>query len=147
MSVAGKCAVVTGSNSGIGLGVAEEMARLGADVVLNSFTDRPEDHALAERLAGAHGVRAIYVQADMADGAACRGLVDPRRRRDGARRHPRQQRRHPARRPDPGLPGREVGPDHRDQPLLGLPHHRRGVAADAGAGLGPNSSTSPPRTA
>ena len=47
MSVGGKCAVVTGSNSGIGLGVAEELARLGANVVLNSFTDSPEDHALA----------------------------------------------------------------------------------------------------
>jgi 3-hydroxybutyrate dehydrogenase len=75
MSVAGKCVVVTGSNSGIGLGVAEEMARLGADVVLNSFTDRPEDHALAERIAAEHGVRAIYVPADMADGDACRALV------------------------------------------------------------------------
>ena len=38
--------------------------------------------------------------------------------------------------PDPGLPGREVGPDHRDQPLLGLPHHRRGAAADARQGWG-----------
>ena len=47
MTLAGKTAVVTGSNSGIGLGVAEELARAGADVVLNSFTDRPEDHALA----------------------------------------------------------------------------------------------------
>jgi 3-hydroxybutyrate dehydrogenase len=35
MSIAGKCAVITGSNSGIGLGVAEELARLGVDVVLN----------------------------------------------------------------------------------------------------------------
>ena len=40
MSVGGKCAVVTGSNSGIGLGVAEELARLGANVALNSFSDR-----------------------------------------------------------------------------------------------------------
>ena len=44
----GKTAVITGSNSGIGLGVAEELARAGADVVLNSFTDRPEDHAIAD---------------------------------------------------------------------------------------------------
>ena len=36
-----KTAIVTGSNSGIGLGVAEELARAGADLVLNSFTDRP----------------------------------------------------------------------------------------------------------
>jgi 3-hydroxybutyrate dehydrogenase len=67
--------VITGSNSGIGLGVAEELARLGANVVLNSFTDSPEDHALARRLAEEHQVRAVYVQADMSDGDACRRLV------------------------------------------------------------------------
>ena len=44
MSLKGKTAIITGSNSGIGLGVARELARSGADVVLNSFTDRPEDH-------------------------------------------------------------------------------------------------------
>ena len=48
MTLKGKTAVITGSNSGIGLGVAREMARAGADVVLNSFTDRDEDHALAD---------------------------------------------------------------------------------------------------
>ncbi len=44
-----KTAVVTGSNSGIGLGIAEALAGQGCNVVLNSFTDSPEDHALAER--------------------------------------------------------------------------------------------------
>ena len=43
--LAGKLAVVTGSNSGIGLGVAKELAKQGADVVINSFTDRPEGYA------------------------------------------------------------------------------------------------------
>ena len=75
MSVGGKCAVVTGSNPGIGLGIAEELARLGANVALNSFTDSAEDHTLARRLADAHGVRVIYVQADMAKGDDCRRLV------------------------------------------------------------------------
>src|SRR5690606_18100911 len=64
-----------GSNSGIGLGVAEALAAAGADVVLNSFTDAPEDHALAEGIAGRTGVRAIYLKADMASGDACRSLV------------------------------------------------------------------------
>ena len=75
MSIAGKCAVVTGSNSGIGLGVATELTKLGADVVLNSFTDRPEDHGIADRLAEEHKVRAVYVRADMSKGEDCRALV------------------------------------------------------------------------
>ena len=51
MSLKGKTAIVTGSNSGIGLGVARELAKAGANVVLNSFTDREEDHALAKEIA------------------------------------------------------------------------------------------------
>lgn len=75
MSLSGKSAVITGSNSGIGLGIAEELARLGADVAINSFTDSAEDHALAERIAREHGVRCVYVQADMSDGDQCRALM------------------------------------------------------------------------
>ena len=72
---AGKTAIITGSNSGIGLGVAEALAASGADVVLNSFTDRAEDHALAADLARRHGVSVRYIAADMANGAACRQLI------------------------------------------------------------------------
>jgi len=75
MSLSGKCAVITGSNSGIGFGIAEELARLGANVVLNSFTDATEDHALAERVAAEHKVRAAYVSADMSKADDCRALV------------------------------------------------------------------------
>jgi 3-hydroxybutyrate dehydrogenase len=75
MQLSGKTAVITGSNSGIGLGVAEELARAGANVVLNSFTDRPEDHALAADLAARFGVTARYIAADMSNGDACRNLV------------------------------------------------------------------------
>ena len=76
MSLAGKTAVITGSNSGIGLGVAHELARAGASVVLNSFTDRAEDHALAAELGDIHGVNARYIGADMSDGTACRRLIE-----------------------------------------------------------------------
>jgi len=75
MSLAGKTAVITGSNSGIGLGVAQELAKAGADVVLNSFTDREEDHALAAEIARVCGVGAKYVQADMSKAEDCRRLV------------------------------------------------------------------------
>ena len=138
MSVGGKCAVVTGSNSGIGLGVAEELARLGADVVLNSFTDRPEDHALARSSPTSIRSASSTSRPTCPTATTAAALVATRRRAARPRRHPGQQRRHPARRPDPGLPRRQVGPDPRDQPLLGLPHHRRRPAADARPGLGPH---------
>ena len=76
MSLAGKTAVVTGSNSGIGLGVARALAEAGADVVLNSFTDRDEDHAIARKIADETGVTARYIQADMSNGDQCRALID-----------------------------------------------------------------------
>ena len=50
-ATARKTAIVTGSNSGIGLGIAHALAAAGHNVVINSFTDRDEDHALARMLA------------------------------------------------------------------------------------------------
>lgn len=73
---AGKTAVITGSNSGIGLGVAEEFAKAGINVVLNSFTERDEDHALAEKIAAATGSKVIYIKADMAKGEECAQLIE-----------------------------------------------------------------------
>jgi 3-hydroxybutyrate dehydrogenase len=73
--LSGKTAVITGSNSGIGLGIAKELAKAGADVVLNSFTDREEDHALAAEIAAQEGVSARYIKADMSKGDECRALV------------------------------------------------------------------------
>ncbi len=76
MSLQGKTAVITGSNSGIGLGIAWELARAGADVVLNSFTDRDDDHAIAKDIADQTGVTARYIKADMSKGEECRGLIE-----------------------------------------------------------------------
>lgn len=76
MSLQGKTAVITGSNSGIGLGVARELARAGADVVLNSFTDRDEDHQLAADLGREFGITARYIKADLSKGAQARALVE-----------------------------------------------------------------------
>lgn len=76
MNLSGKTAVITGSNSGIGLGVAESLAAAGADIVINSFSDRPEDHALAQNLAEKHGVTARYIAADMSTAAGARSLVE-----------------------------------------------------------------------
>ncbi|MFZ5961692.1 3-hydroxybutyrate dehydrogenase [Thalassococcus sp. BH17M4-6] len=76
MSLKGKTAIITGSTSGIGLGIAREMAKAGADVVLNSFSDRDEDHALAREIGEEHGVTARYIQADMSKADACRRLIE-----------------------------------------------------------------------
>jgi 3-hydroxybutyrate dehydrogenase len=76
MTLAGKTAVITGSTSGIGLGIAHEMAKAGAAVVINSFTDRDEDHALAREIADTHGVTARYIKADMSQPVECRALIE-----------------------------------------------------------------------
>jgi 3-hydroxybutyrate dehydrogenase len=76
MSLKGKTAIITGSNSGIGLGVARSLAAAGADIVLNSFTDRDEDHALAEEIAKANGVSARYIKADLSKGDEARNLIE-----------------------------------------------------------------------
>ncbi|WP_415402782.1 3-hydroxybutyrate dehydrogenase [Tateyamaria sp. SN3-11] len=76
ISLAGKTAVITGSNSGIGLGMAWELARAGADVVLNSFTDAADDHALAKEIAEETGTNTRYIQGDMSKGDQCRTLIE-----------------------------------------------------------------------
>lgn len=61
----GKTALVTGSTSGIGLGIAGELARLGANVVLNGFGDKAEIERLRLDLARGHGVRVSHDGADL----------------------------------------------------------------------------------
>ncbi|MCY4152307.1 MAG: 3-hydroxybutyrate dehydrogenase [Aestuariivita sp.] len=75
MSKKGRSAVITGSNSGIGLGIAWAMAQAGINVYLNSFTDRPEDHRLAAEIADATGVSVSYIKANLANGDECRRLI------------------------------------------------------------------------
>ena len=76
IDLSGKTAVITGSNSGIGLGVARALARAGADIVLNSFSDRDEDHALAQSVASEAGVNGRYIQADMTKPDETRALIE-----------------------------------------------------------------------
>ncbi len=71
-----RTAVVTGSTSGIGLAIAERFAAEGLNVVVNSFSDTPDDHAIATGLPVRDGGRAIYVQADMSKGDQCRSLIE-----------------------------------------------------------------------
>jgi 3-hydroxybutyrate dehydrogenase len=71
----GKVAIVTGSTSGIGLGIAKVLAGQGADIVLNGFGDAREIEAIRTGIEREHGVRAIYDGADMSNGDAVRRLV------------------------------------------------------------------------
>jgi NAD(P)-dependent dehydrogenase (short-subunit alcohol dehydrogenase family) len=71
----GKVAVVTGSTSGIGLGIAKELARLGADLMLNGFGDASEIESIRSSMEREHGVRVVYDGADMSKGEAVRGLI------------------------------------------------------------------------
>ncbi|MDQ1758544.1 3-hydroxybutyrate dehydrogenase [Achromobacter xylosoxidans] len=72
----GKVALVTGSTSGIGLGIATAFAQQGADIVLNGFGDAAEIEKLRAGLVDKHGVRVIYDGADLSKGAAVRELVE-----------------------------------------------------------------------
>lgn len=61
----GKNALVTGSTSGIGLGIAEGLAAQGVNLVLNGFGDAKEIETLRAGLAAKFGVKVLYDGADM----------------------------------------------------------------------------------
>lgn len=61
----GKTALVTGSTSGIGLGIAKALARQGANIVLNGFGDVDGSRAAVLEAGKAHGVKVAYHGADM----------------------------------------------------------------------------------
>ena len=64
-SLSGKTALVTGSTSGIGLGIAHALAAQGAHIILNGFGDAAVIDQLQKDIAQQHGVRTIYSGADM----------------------------------------------------------------------------------
>ncbi len=71
----GKNAIITGSTSGIGLGIAEAMAAAGMNVMLNGFGDADEIEATRRRLADSSGVKVAYNGADMTKPAEIEALV------------------------------------------------------------------------
>jgi 3-hydroxybutyrate dehydrogenase len=75
-SLAGKVSLVTGSTSGIGLGIARTLAAAGSEVVLNGF-GKPEEVANAqEKIAAEFKVRVSYSSADMSNPDAIRGMIE-----------------------------------------------------------------------
>jgi len=61
----GRTALVTGSTSGIGLGIVTRLAAGGANIVLNGFGDAAEIERLRRELAAKHRVSVVYDGADM----------------------------------------------------------------------------------
>jgi 3-hydroxybutyrate dehydrogenase len=70
-----KTAIVTGSTSGIGLAIAHALAADGCNIVVNSFSDTADDQAVTDAIAKHHGVKTVYIKADMSKPAECRALV------------------------------------------------------------------------
>jgi 3-hydroxybutyrate dehydrogenase len=79
----GKTAVVTGSTSGIGKGIAAALAEAGANVMLNGFGDAAEIEAQRVDLETRFGVKASYHGADMTKPAEIRDLIDETEARHG----------------------------------------------------------------
>jgi 3-hydroxybutyrate dehydrogenase len=71
----GKSAIVTGSTSGIGKGIAEALASAGANIMLNGFGDAAEIERQRAALTGSAKVEAAYHPADMSKPADIRDMV------------------------------------------------------------------------
>jgi 3-hydroxybutyrate dehydrogenase len=74
-SLQGRVAVITGSTSGIGLGIAETLASQGADIMLNGFGDTAQINTLMQSLSSTHGVRVQYHSADMSKPSEIEDLI------------------------------------------------------------------------
>lgn len=72
----GKVAVVTGSTSGIGLGIARALAARGADLVINGFGEAAAIEKLRQEIAAAHGVRVAFSAADLSKPTDATGLIE-----------------------------------------------------------------------
>src|SRR5688572_21668093 len=71
----GKCAIITGSTSGIGLGIARALAAEGAHVMLNGFGDAGEIEVLRAGIAAEFKVKVAYNAADLSKPAQLRDMI------------------------------------------------------------------------
>ena len=82
MYIEGKAAVITGGGTGVGRATALDLARRGCAVLINYSRSKDEAEQTAAD-AAAFGVKAIAVQADVAEDADCRRMVETAEREFG----------------------------------------------------------------
>ena len=75
MLLQGKSAIVTGSTSGIGLAIAKDFAKAGANIMINGFGDADAIERERAGIEAEYGVRALYSGADMSRGSAIEAMV------------------------------------------------------------------------
>jgi len=74
--LAGKTAIVTGSTSGIGLGIARSLAGVGANIVLNGFGDEKAIEDTRASLSRDHNVGVTYSGADISKPSDIAAMID-----------------------------------------------------------------------
>lgn len=74
--LANKTALVTGSTSGIGHGIATALARAGANIVLNGIADAAFAHKICSDLHDEFGIKAMFDGADLSSPDAITALVE-----------------------------------------------------------------------
>ena len=75
-ALAGKVSLVTGSTSGIGLGIARALAAAGSEIVLNGFGNPEEIADVQAKVAAEFKVRVSFSPADMSKPAAIREMIE-----------------------------------------------------------------------
>lgn len=76
MTLSGKVSVVTGSTSGIGLGIARELAKRGSKVVLNSHSKNEKAQQAMRAMSEEMDVEVAFIRADMSKADECRALIE-----------------------------------------------------------------------
>jgi 3-hydroxybutyrate dehydrogenase len=71
----GRVSLVTGSTSGIGLGIAHALAAAGSDIVLNGLGGAEEAAALQSQMQAEHGTKVLYAPADISDPTAVADMM------------------------------------------------------------------------
>ena len=75
MTLKGKSAVVTGSTSGIGEGIAKALAGAGANIMLNGFGDANAIESLRASIEADYGVTCVYSDADLSKGEPAMQMI------------------------------------------------------------------------